>query len=546
MDIYPLLLCPYLELFQYNDILYIHNHVSNKYFIFCNLKETKMIKNINLICEREIVQDSSIELWKKCHERKEYLYEIFHIQTNVVAEDLCKFHEYDIEYELLNNNFLLRNEIILNYLIYKDKVIFLNNFQKQCGNLLLTNQLPIFYVDLEIILNKKKNNLNDTKLYIFDIFDLNNYIKEYKNSVDDFCIVENNILNFYKQIHNYTSNKVIQPFQQTITTQSNVKSVKKIDNNQGKNTTILVPYNSKLKDTFEYKKETIEYKKDLEYKKFFNAIEYNQLSKNISSDELNLLPTDIINPTIVLITFAWNESQILPMFLEYYGKQVDKIIYYDNYSTDDSLEIIEKWNMYNTNIVQVKMFDTNNEIRDDLLTENKNTIWKEYINEYDWVIICDVDEFLVPSQKYKSNIKNLICEQNNNLIGGIGSVGFQMINPRYNYVDIKKGTRSIKFDKTCLWNLKLLQEINYSPGCHYCEPKFIHKEIKILQGQNHMQLRHMKYVGNYDILIKRLMEYEKRLSDINKKNRWGSQYNLNEFKKTYMLYSKKSIDVTNF
>lgn len=535
MDIYPLLLCPDLNLVKHKDNIYIRLTSNDTYYFFCDASKSKIIKNKDLICDvdENIINKVNIK-WNESKKRSEYLTNIFHVQTNISNDMACLFLETDIEYELINNNFLLKNEIILNYLIFHDKILLMNNYQKLVGNFFFINKLPVMNLHMNELIKKKRTLIDENKMFIFDVINLKGFIDEsYSHDLD---VIEQNFCNFCKYFYQYKTT-------QDYFMKSNQYEKKTIFSNKiKKSSTSLVPYHKVINSIQSNPIFQVEETQIQKYITYENKKKENEISFTKILDKTK----DIHEIKIILITFGWNESQILPMFLDYYGNQVDKIIYYDNQSSDNSLEIINNWNVLNNYKVEVKDFDTCHEIRDDILTKNKNNFWKDYISDYDWIIIVDTDEFLVPSQKYKLNIKNLIIEQKSKEIGAIGAIGFQMVSPRYNFHDIRKGTKCNKFDKVCCWNLKLLKEINYSPGCHICDPEFITKDVKILAGNNNLQLRHMKYVGNYDLLLKRLLEYEKRLSNINKKNKWGAQYNINEFKKTYMLYSKKSIDITNF
>ncbi len=551
MDIYPLLLCPNLNLVKCKDKIYVYNNLHDHYFFFCDAIDTTFIKNYDLICDvDECYLPREIYKWNESNERVHYLTNIFHVQVNISSEMMSLFHEEDVEYETIANNFLLKQEIILNYLIFQDKIFFLNKYQKVVGNFFFLNELPILNLQICDLIKKPRGLIDENKIYLFDVINIDCLINRCNYN---FKMIEENLTNFFKCFHpkkitTFTEIKKKNEKHELIPFTFLKKSVQheknSLRNNIPKNNALIPFHKPILTDKTGLKNDETNVRKSEKNK--INYDSYNLDKLLDTSSELR----------IVLITFGWNESQILPMFLDYYGNQVDKIIYFDNNSSDDSVEIINNWNKDNHNKVQVKYFETNNEIRDDLLTLNKNNIWKDYKDNYDWFLIVDTDEFLVPSQKYKFNIKNLItsisekqkCTENGetHAIGGIGSIGYQMVHPRYNFHDIKKGTKCNKFDKVCCWNTKLLKEINYSPGCHQCDPEFITKNIKIMSGNNTMQLRHMKYVGNYDLLLKRLLEYEKRLSEINKKNKWGTQYNINDFKKTYMLYSKKSVDITNF
>lgn len=242
---------------------------------------------------------------------------------------------------------------------------------------------------------------------------------------------------------------------------------------------------------------------------------------------------------IILITVGWNESKILTMFLNYYSTQVDKIVYYDNQSTDNSIDIINShFKKEDTSCeIEIINFDTDNEIKDDLLLELKNSEWKKYKNNYDWLIIVDVDEFIVPLHNVP--LRDFLATQNN--YGAVQSIGYQMFGSEYNFNEIKRGAKHEQYDKVCCWNLNYLLEINYCHGSHRCSPEFINNKIKI--HYKGCQLRHMKYVGELSELCDRVVEYKKRLSSKNKKNHWGDQYNITFFKKSYLYFSRKLIDV---
>lgn len=262
-----------------------------------------------------------------------------------------------------------------------------------------------------------------------------------------------------------------------------------------------------------------------------------KVSHEINNKECSVSITDK-DIKIVLITVGWNESKILPMFLNYYSPQVDKIIYYDNQSTDDSINIINHYtNKEGMCEIEIINFDTDNEIKDDLLLDLKNSEWKKYKNKYDWVIIVDVDEFIVPFHNVP--LREFLATQNN--YGAIQSIGYQMFGSEYNFKEIKRGAKHDQYDKVCCWNLGLLLEINYCHGSHRCNPEFINHKVQI--HYKGCQLRHMKYVGDLGELCNRVVEYKKRLSTKNKKNHWGDQYNISFFKKSYLYFSRKLTDV---
>ena len=95
---------------------------------------------------------------------------------------------------------------------------------------------------------------------------------------------------------------------------------------------------------------------------------------------------------ICLYTLCYNELPILPFAIEYWKRFVDKVILYDNGSTDGSVQFLQ--NHY-SDFVEVRSFTykDNNKIDDYELKWYKNNWWKEAKGKYDYVIMCDLDEF---------------------------------------------------------------------------------------------------------------------------------------------------------
>ena len=87
---------------------------------------------------------------------------------------------------------------------------------------------------------------------------------------------------------------------------------------------------------------------------------------------------------------CWNEEVMLPYYLRHYEIFCDKIIIYDNMSTDRSQEIIKAHPK-----CELRLYDSKGEVRDDLYLKIKNHAWKEARGQgIDYVIVGDTDEFL--------------------------------------------------------------------------------------------------------------------------------------------------------
>ena len=213
---------------------------------------------------------------------------------------------------------------------------------------------------------------------------------------------------------------------------------------------------------------------------------------------------------LTIFTITYNEQVILPYFIKWYRDRFPncKIVVYDNESTDGTKNIC-----LNTPNLQYIPYHTGNKLSDSTYLKIKNNAWKHA--DTDWVIVCDVDEFLdMDEQKLKlySSCPLFKCK------------GFNMCNVENlrDITEIKHGVRAIQYDKTILFNRSSIKEINYSAGCHSCEPKGF-AIYPILNPH----LYHMKFI-DVNLLVNKYKSYASRLSDENKEMRWGYHYEQEE------------------
>ena len=94
--------------------------------------------------------------------------------------------------------------------------------------------------------------------------------------------------------------------------------------------------------------------------------------------------------TFELFCPVYNEEYLLPYTVDFYRSKVgeDNIIFnfYDNGSTDNTVKVAKSLGC------NVGEYETNGEIRDDLLMRFKNSIWKKSLA--DFVIVVDCDEWV--------------------------------------------------------------------------------------------------------------------------------------------------------
>ena len=197
---------------------------------------------------------------------------------------------------------------------------------------------------------------------------------------------------------------------------------------------------------------------------------------------------------ITVFTFGYNEEYLIPYFLNHYS-YADRIIYYDNQSTDNSINLLK------SNKIEIRQWNTNNQQDNDSLRLLKNNCWK---GTNGWIIVCDIDEFLIGLPPDHNDAVVYQCEG----WQAVGKDG-QDLN------DIKLFYRDKWFDKCLLFNSKI-GEINYFHGAHRCEPT-----SPIITGK--YKLNHYSFLGE-SYLINRWKKWKDRMCEKDIKKGWGFQY----------------------
>lgn len=222
----------------------------------------------------------------------------------------------------------------------------------------------------------------------------------------------------------------------------------------------------------------------------------------------------------------WNESRVIPAFLHHY-RQAQRIIVYDNGSTDNSIQLIQDAGR------EVRHFDTGGTFDDTTNMTMKNTIWKEAKTEdVDYVIVQDLDEFLY-FPDYPDDIASGLtrCKADGytgGLVHGFNMIcsdkdwdfGLQQIQDYSIGVcwTIRKGYHDPIYSKPIVFDPKAFEETNYSVGSHAWAPKgnLVHPKITI-------RLLHYKYIGVQYSLRNHIAKRD-RMSQRNIQGKLGHQY----------------------
>jgi hypothetical protein len=215
--------------------------------------------------------------------------------------------------------------------------------------------------------------------------------------------------------------------------------------------------------------------------------------------------------TIHVYAVCKNEIEFLPFFIQYYKDIADKIVIYDNESTDGSREFIEK--MPNC---EVRTFKTNNELRDDILMLIKNSVWKESKGVADWVIVSDLDELI-----YHKRLTRKLSQFKAEGITIPNVEGFNMISDIYPKqgiditLQVRRGAASKAFSKSIIFDPNKIEEINYGAGAHFMDP------VGQICFGGYLKLLHYKYLGSKERLQSRWTAMGDSLSKVNIDNKWA-------------------------
>ena len=229
--------------------------------------------------------------------------------------------------------------------------------------------------------------------------------------------------------------------------------------------------------------------------------------------------------TITLYTFCYNEQEMLPYFLNHYSKIVDKIVVYNNESTDSSMDIL---NSFNGCEIEIRDYITNNEYQEESLIKLKNNCWKN--EQSDYVIVLDVDEIL-----YHPNLREFL--ESNPDYDYFKPVGYDMVSDsvptdytKQIYEIIKDGVPSTNFSKKALFKREFVNETNFSYGAHGANYKG-KKPLKEYISKGDLKLLHYKCI-DLEYVIAKHKHYGERRSSHSKKMGLGLHYDFSREKFT--------------
>jgi hypothetical protein len=167
---------------------------------------------------------------------------------------------------------------------------------------------------------------------------------------------------------------------------------------------------------------------------------------------------------ILTVAMARNEQDMVLHFVRYY-RQFSDVTIWDDQSDDDTAAVARA---EGATVLSLSQHEPELEYR---LLWVKNDGWKKWRDQYDWMIVVDVDEFLyhedlVGALRHARELKATILSPS----------GYQMVSPHPPIADqplpyaVRRGEISPMYSKNCCFNPKKIHEIGYYVGAHFNAP----------------------------------------------------------------------------
>jgi len=205
---------------------------------------------------------------------------------------------------------------------------------------------------------------------------------------------------------------------------------------------------------------------------------------------------------IWVFTICHNEAQMAPWFLRHYGSFADRILVWDDQSTDGTREILKAH-------PSVTLFDCPWQgLNEDKALHLAYDVYPSARGKTDWCIWVDMDEFvhslvLMNTLRYGAMFGVLRPKGYNMVSEGLPINGYEH---KQIYDHIKTGVEAPLYSKPVIF--KPEETVRWVRGKHFCEPDAARGEMF-----PELRLLHYRYLGAEFTRLKNAKNYERLGND---------------------------------
>ena len=216
-----------------------------------------------------------------------------------------------------------------------------------------------------------------------------------------------------------------------------------------------------------------------------------------------------------LYTLCYNEIDSLPFVVDYWKRFVDHAYVYDNGSNDGSIEFLKKFDW-----ITVRHFETDG-MNDTVHMNIKNECWKESRCIADFVCVCDLDEC-----PYSKDLKAELQSQKEKGYTILRTGWYDYISsevPVYTEGKLLHEISPMATSGGCkviLFDPNNIDEINFGPGSHYCNPT---GNVKY-GWTSKINVLHITHRFSLDYMLDRFKKMNDRMSVENIRHGYSGHY----------------------
>jgi glycosyltransferase involved in cell wall biosynthesis len=204
---------------------------------------------------------------------------------------------------------------------------------------------------------------------------------------------------------------------------------------------------------------------------------------------------------LVILTTTYNEAPLVPWFLRHYEQFADRIIVYDDKSTDGTRELLRAHPK-----VQLEDWQGDNGIDETQRLEWAYRCISAMKNQCHWLMVVDFDEFIFgPGTTAYTDIRPILAGEARQGVDAIQTSGFNMMYPESKdagipdiskheptvqlYQLIPNGVRAPVYAKTCIITPEA--PVHWNMGRHRLSPECGAK----FSEQARLKLLHFRYLS---------------------------------------------------